>query len=269
MTVEERKELLDRLGTWKGEDVYNETKNRLSIYNWAWGMYSGSDKIGNCSTLCSSLESKSVEDFYNKYIEDGDDTLIYNTYYRGRTVNQLYILSKEYKRMAESRGGPKFPIEDYFNNVICHAITETFSGLRMERQVVDYLIGQGFRVESAKGNEDTQMNIDLKVYSKRNNDKLLMLIQVKPQTTFKGNNNDDLKTDRRYFFDKQAIGSELFNVPYIYLIYSSLTEEWLYRTTEYGTKRFTFTLEELVNRETGETLVDIESFPRQINLESK
>lgn len=197
---------------------YIATKQIISCpYNEACKAMISRNKLGDLSSLYQRLQPTDYDDFLVKYCEDGlkhkDNELM--KYRRGRSVEELWELAKEYRELT---GNFDIPLEVYMQNLITLAIIDTYDGQRFEREVGSYMTNKGILYDKPKNNEDSKYGIDFKVYGKDFTD-LKCLIQVKPISFFRGDKNEALKQDRICAFEKYEICRKEYGVPTFYMVY--------------------------------------------------
>lgn len=252
---------------YNGLAAYEKAKRELGRYNFQWKRIAGRKYIGCCSYLYEKLRPSSYQDFFEKYIKDGEDTYgnpDISPEERGRTMDEITSLAERYRSLV---GNFNIPLETYVDDIVMHTIIQTFNGQHAERVVKDALETSGFTVERGTKEEDTLMNIDMKVYGKHSPN-VNWLIQVKPVSTFTGNYNFSLREDRSRFFLKHEKGHELYpNAPYFYILYKMGNEETdnIYWVHKKGSD-FKFTLDELCDTN-GVSKFDIKNFELKKKLE--
>ena len=92
-----------------------------------------------------------------------------------------------------------FTLEEFFDDIVCHVIIETFDGHQAEKELMNVLTRYGYDVEETEGDMDAEYGVDLIV---RKNGEFKEFIQVKPLSTFV-RTNPSLIEDRSHFFMKQ------------------------------------------------------------------
>ena len=190
-----------KYATLKEKSYYENLKKEIvKTGGVAWKKIAGRPYIGNCSYLFKKLKPVNYQDFFNKYIKFlpiiRDDSLKKYEFY-GRSIEDLFRLAKKYKELANDS---TFTIEDYFDDIVNHIIIETFDGHIIEKYIADILIQKGYQVNEECGYVDAVLGVD--IVAKWNN-KIKSFIQIKPVTTFLGNNNQSLINDRINFYNKQ------------------------------------------------------------------
>jgi hypothetical protein len=198
-------------------EEYRTAKRKLRKYNSIWKKYAGRNVVGCCSCLFKILEPVSYQDFLDKYIRSGENKpMRSNSYDWGKTYDELVSIAKQYHSEVND---PNISFEDCFDDLIMHVIIETFDGQNVENIVKEVLEKSGFVVEKVLGDDDAVLGIDLKVKDKGGY-WYRMFLQIKPVTTFLGNKNQSLISDRINFFEKERMVIDRYgNVPYYYVLY--------------------------------------------------
>ena len=182
-----------------------------------WYGMNSTDNLGCCTYLYKKYNyPETYEDFYNAYTKD-------NTNFgkeSGRNENYLLKMSKLLAIKDENR----FEIEDYYSYIIKKLIVDTLDGSKKESEVNEIIKKKGYRTESPTLIEDLKYGIDIKVYEKN---KLIYMIQVKPNTFFKGNRNMSLINDRKKALVKERKTKEKYNVNTYYVIYEKKTGKFI------------------------------------------
>ena len=164
------------------------------------------------------------EEFYKRYIND--DWTCYFSKEQGRTYQHLLQKAKELRL----KDGNRFPINVYWDFIGQKLFVDTFNGLVKESEVKKMLEESGFTVATATINEDKDLGIDLKVYK---DNEFLCIVQVKPNTFFKGNNNESLINDRNSALKKEKKSLSIYNVPTFYIIYKKDDGEFIQHNGKY------------------------------------
>lgn len=201
--------------TLKSLDYYRENKRKFNKrYNYKWKAIAGPDYLGSCSYLFQtfykewkvnhSTEYPKTNDFARYYFshvnidDDTDGIKRPNSVKYGRSVDQLLNLAKFYR---DSCGNYDIPLEEYFDDVVNHAIVETYNGQMREIRLKDRYESRGFIVESLNGKWDKDFGVDSIIKNKSG--VILEYIQCKPVTTFLGSTNKSLIEDRKMFYKKE------------------------------------------------------------------
>lgn len=253
----------------KERSYYENLKSRIGKKHCVtWRNIAGRCYVGNCSYLYALLKPIDYQDFFNKYVdyinplEKGENKLKKNELY-GRSIEDLERLASHYKKLT---GDDSFTLEEYFDDIVCHVIIETFDGHKAEKELINILTQYGFEVEETEGLMDAEFGVDLIV---RKNGEIKEYIQVKPISTFV-RTNPALLCDRSGFFLKQLKLDEFTeNNPefkkrdIIYMLYDY---QHLIKTGEvlwfYKGDQVKFKLRELC-QVNGQSLVKIEDFSAQ------
>lgn len=218
-------------------EVCLEAKKVLNKYNFTCMTIINEKRIGSMNRLIDACKPSSPEEFYEAWVNESLSNTSTDPAERGRSLDELYDLSLEY----QSKCDKEIPALTYYQDILMHAIYQTWEGRLRENEVRRKFEEHGYTVRHSPYNEDSKLNIDLMVYK---DDKLQFLVQVKPISTFRNNAPWALKT-RSKFFRMQALGTKKYGVPYYYLIYNTHYDtdiKWLYNENR---ESFFFTLEEL------------------------
>lgn len=254
----------------KDKNYYETLKNKIgSKYGIIWKEIAGRYFVGNCSFLYKKLKPIDYQDFFTKYInyvQPNETKSLKKSQYYGRSINDLLKLSIEYKKRANDY---EFTVEDFFDDIVNHVIIETFDGHAIEDYILRILEGKGYTVNNEDGNMDARLGVDLTVRWKN---KLLSYLQIKPITTFIGNNNLSLKRDRANFFEKQKEldafvieqqnkGNTLYCIkPIEYMLYDkSLYDKESKILFYYKNDKVRFILDELCDKD-GNSLINLHDF---------
>lgn len=250
----------------KERKYYEELKNRIGKKNnKVWKSISGRPYVGSCSYLYAMFKPKSYQDFFDKYIsyldpEHLNKKRLKKGEHYGRSIDDLVYLAEYYKKNAVD---DSFTLEEFFDDIVCHVIIETFDGHKAEKELVNVLTEYGFEAEETEGVMDAEFGVDLIV--KKDGD-IKEYIQVKPISTFV-RTNPSLLEDRGKFYMKQYLLDEFVdNHPtfrkrdIIYMLYDY---QHLLDTGEvlwfYKDDKVKFKLNELCQTN-GQTIVKIEDF---------
>lgn len=191
--------------TLKSFQEYEENKRIFNKrYNFITKKYISRVRIGSCSYLFQKLAPKTAQEFMNKYIESAkgvpfDYNRLVGDTHAGRTIEQLEKLAFEYCREI---GDENITVEMCFDDIINHTIIETFDGHQAELHIIKVLEDKGCIVKNEIDFFDADCNVDITIKDKETN-KNIHYIQIKPISTFLGDNNPSLLSDRKNFFDKQ------------------------------------------------------------------
>ena len=196
------------------EELCRKAKEGLRSFSQCMVIYknyfSYSNSIGNCTNLYRLHQPVSYEDFYNKYIDYAEKNQNLKVYDRGLSYYELRMMAEFYKIRAEYNGVPVRPVENYFYDLLCHIIIETFDGQQQERQITKYLENMGFKCSTFEGNLDAKYGIDRKL---EKDDKTYAL-QIKPVSFFfskrKDVIEDRIKLCKEYELAKDELGIKTF-----------------------------------------------------------
>ena len=225
---------------WKGVDYYISLKKKWNDdkYGIPWKKYASKPSVGSMVSLCDKWNPSSYEDFYYIYTGWGAKLNVYNKIDRGRTVDELEEIAIRWRNDANDF---ETPLSEYFDAIILHTVVETYVGKDFENKAIDMLNDNGFTTKHGTQDEDSDMNIDFKIYK---DGELKSLVQVKP-ISFIISNRKHTREDRINVFEKHKKGWKKYpGIPYIYLIYDASTLKWVYNEKE---NRCAFAYEDLVN----------------------
>lgn len=175
-----------------------------------WYGLNATNNVGCCTYLYKKYNyPKTYNEFYEAYIKDHS----VNDKQSGRNEYYIYKIAKE----LSNRDNHRFEISDYYSYIVKKIIVDTLEGAKKESEINEMLIKKGLTTVSPTLDEDLKLGIDLKVYK---NNKLLYMVQVKPNTFFIGNNNHSLINDRINAINKEQMVMNIYHVPTIYIIYN-------------------------------------------------
>ena len=177
--------------------------------------FSGSNKIGNVTNLFRILQPSSEKDFCDKYFEYAEKNKHLPIAQRGLTFWEFLTLVSKYKEIGDSISGIKFDIGTYFNDALCHIITETYNGKMQEKMFFEFLTNIGYECSYVEGKMDGKYGADIKA---TNGNGKAFAIQIKPITFFKSTRSDVLK-DRINMCHKYENLLNEFNIKTYYAIY--------------------------------------------------
>ena len=189
----------------KSVEYYQNLKKRLAKYNKIYkDNIAPKPYVGDNSKLYSILKPTSYQDFFDKYTTylptpNYIPKNLKGSQEYGRSIEHLQMLAGRYKELVNDDA---FTVEDFFDDIVCHVIIETFDGHKPERELVRILSEKGYEVEETSGVMDSEYGVDL-IVSK--DGEVKEYIQVKPLSTFLGTKNCSLKNDRSNFFIKQSL----------------------------------------------------------------
>lgn len=153
--------------------------------------FSGSNKVGNCTELFRLHQPANEKDFCDKYFEFAEANK--NTlpiYQRGLSFGEFINLVYEYKSESDKLITQDFNFETYFNDALCHVITETFNGKIQEIMFKQYLEKLGYTCSYFEGWIDAKYGVDIKV---TNSEGKVSAIQIKPISFFNSKRTDVVK----------------------------------------------------------------------------
>lgn len=235
------KYLNEEVGKWQGTTKYLEAKRLLSDpkNSSVWrNKYASRRSVGSCVYLCDMFQPTSYQDFYEKYIQSGEDDSTTDVRFKGRTLDEIEEIAKKWH---DDVGDGVHSLETYFYGVIVHVIIETFQGAAHEQAAMNQLQKAGFKVSKGTDDEDALMNIDIKVSDKDGN--LKYLLQVKP-LSFITSYRSDTVLDKINAFEKEKMAKIAYpSVQLFYLLYDAATDKWIFNVDK---GRCTFAYEELV-----------------------
>ena len=163
----------------------------------------------------------------------------------GRTVKQLLALADYYKTLCDDY---TITTEQYFDDIVNHAIIETFNGQMREIRLADIYVNHGFNIEHTSDHWDKDLGVDIIV---RNDKAIVDYIQCKPITTFLGNKNPSLIRDRVIFYHKEESKKkecEELGYPYYPTKFILYNEEHPDKWCSLNSKK-SFLLEELCDKQ--------------------
>lgn len=193
--------------------INDDIKNKIGCL-WR-DEFSGSNKIGNVTNLFRILNPESEKDFCDKYFEYAEKNKHLPISQRGLTFWEFLSLVSKYKEMGDNLIDIKFDIGVYFNDALCHIITETYDGKKQEREFIKFLLNLGYNCSYVEGKLDGKYGIDIKV---TRNDGKVSAIQIKPITFFKSTREDVVK-DRISMCHKYENALKDFGIKTYYAVY--------------------------------------------------
>lgn len=252
----------------KSIDYYEKNKRKFNKnYNDIWKKIAGWSYIGKCSYLFQMFykewkkdghtEDPTPNDFAKYYFShtnpnDDEGLRKEKSQEYGRSVEDLKKLAEHYQKACNNYN---IPLEEYFDDIVNHAIVETTSGQLMELKLFDEYEKNGFTVEHTNNHWDKNLGVDLII---KKDGIIRDYIQCKPISTFRGEGNNSLISDRKMFFKKELEKKkecEKENLPYTptkFILYDkNQPGKWCYIG-----KRRGFLLEELCDRN-GRVIIDV------------
>lgn len=250
---------------------YNNNKRKFNkLYNSIWKKIAGPRYIGLCSYLFqaflkewqeSNNNNPTVQDFADYYFNHTnpvesveiarDDSLYY-----GRTINELKRLAIYYQSKCNDLS---IPLEHYFDDIVNHAVVETFNGQMREVLLIQEYEKKGYKALHAYGKWDKDLGVDFIIKDKKG--RICDYIQCKPVSTFANTNNQSLIEDRTNFFHKEIEKKkecERLGYPYYPTKFIMYNVEYPQKWATYKGKRG-FLLEELIDSK-GKNIIDISDF---------
>lgn len=186
---------------------------------WYFNGFNNRNNVGCVSYLYKKYDyPKTYKQFYERYVNDDNTGKLEEN---GRTEDYLVALAESLKEKDNNR----FEIWDYYSYIYKKLIFDTFNGLKKEKEFRDMLTASGVSNSSPTYEEDIDYGIDIKVHD--NDGNLKCLLQVKPNTFFKGDRNNALRHDRQRAIQKEKIAKETYKVPVYYVIYEKNTGKWI------------------------------------------
>lgn len=198
----------------KDLSYYEQNKRKFNkSYNRYWKKIAGPNYIGLCSYLFQKFYDEwkgmhkdiipSVHDFAEYYISHinpvkSDSIIRMDSRYYGRSVEELYNLASEYQKMCDDY---TIPLESYFDDIVNHAIVETYNGQMREIMLINEYEKKGYTAKHTYGKWDKELGVDFIIKDK--NGKICDYVQCKPITTFIKTVNESLIEDRVSFFRKE------------------------------------------------------------------
>ncbi len=154
--------------------------------------FAPSNKIGNCTNLFRMLEPKNEKDFCDKYFQYAEEHKELPISKRGLTYDEFTTLVNKYMIMGNTASDCDYDYDTYFNDALCHIITETYDGKIKELEFKKFLETLGYNCDYFDGSIDAKYGVDLKVTRE---DGKISAIQIKPISFFKSKRMD-VRKDR-------------------------------------------------------------------------
>lgn len=194
------------------EYYYNNKKKFNKLYNKVWKRIAGPKYIGLCSYLFqkffeewkkTNTDNPTIYDFAEYYFSHTNpvksiDIERTDSLYYGRSPEELWRLAEHYQKQCNDF---TIPLENYYDDIVNHAIIETFDGQIREINLIREYERKGFTVEHTYGKWDKDLGVDFII---RKNGIIRDYIQCKPITTFLFTKNNSLIEDRKNFFLKET-----------------------------------------------------------------
>lgn len=168
-----------------------EAKNKIGkngIISTIWhDNFAPSNKIGNCTNLFRKHMPQNEKDFCDKYFKYSEENKGLPISERGLTYDEFVTLVKNYMSTANTKSGMNYDYDTYFNDALCHIITETYDGKIMELEFRKFLESMGYKCDYFDGSTDAKYGVDIKV---TRDDGKVSAIQIKPISFFKSKRID-------------------------------------------------------------------------------
>lgn len=206
------------------KDEFETSKIKFKKYNLEWKKFASKKYVGDCSDLYKRLKPTSYEDFYKKYIFDGEKGIAQNCsiYNRGRTEMEIIDNAKElYLTISSKYPNDEIKFNDCLNVSIGHVIYETYDGQKIEDIVEIMLSDKGYLVKKPSSEYDSKFGIDRLCYY---NGILSFTVQIKPISFFHGDKNLSLIEDRKKAFNNDERIMKCFNVIPYYIVYEKVKD---------------------------------------------
>lgn len=166
-----------------------EEIGKYGIISEIWKDYfAPSNKIGNVTNLFMKLKPKDEKDFCDKYFQYAEEHKDLPISQRGLTYSEFVELVKNYMESANKANGIEFTYETYFNDALCHIITETYDGKIIELRFRRFLESLGYECDFFEGSIDAKYGVDIKVT--RKSEGKTFAVQIKPISFIKSRRND-------------------------------------------------------------------------------
>lgn len=199
--------------TIKAKKILGKDENIREIWK---HYYAPSTSIGNCSNLFKILNPRSEEDFFNKYFQYAQEHRNLSIWKRGLTYDEFVLMVNEYMEKGNevSKNG-QYDYDIYFNDTLCHIITETYEGKLRELSIIKYLEEKmGCKCSFYDGKIDARYGVDIKCQK----DNIEQAIQVKPISFFLSTKKD-VHEDRVNLVKKYNLFEKDYGIKTYYVIY--------------------------------------------------
>lgn len=224
---------------------FNKNNDVATIYK---DYFSPAKVIGECNRLCRQLKPTSDEDFLNKYLKFAEEHSNMEISQRGLTKQELLETALDFF-LTIVQEVPTFPtiFDECIDCLVCHIITETYTGYMAEETVFNELVKNGFTCENTTDyRQDSYYGIDFFTYV----DGVKYAVQVKPMKFFTSKQGH-VQKDRLAMVFKYDRALNKYKVKTLYAIHNSEING-KERTCELvikngNRKKFLFTLEELIS----------------------
>lgn len=239
--------LTDEDTKFKGLERYLSLKNRFNkpdINQRYEDIYRQPYSIGFVSKFFKKHKPTSLENAYDLYTISGILDSDMPKTDRGRTKEEIEEMAIEWQKCTV----PEIPLVDYYDAIVLHAVIETCFGNIMEREARGIYEEHGYRTMETSGDDDRRLGIDFIAY----NEKKRFLVQVKPDSFFRGEKSD-LVSDRYWAWKKHDDGIAVYGGSYAYMIYTK-DGKWISKDG-----RMNFRYSELVDKN-GHMKVNIDDY---------
>lgn len=223
---------------------FNKNNDVATIYK---DYFSPAKVIGECNRLCRQLKPTSDEDFLNKYLKFAEEHSNMEISQRGLTKQELLEKALDFF-LTIVQEVPTFPttFDECLDCLVCHIITETYTGYMAEETVFNELVKNGFTCENTtEYRQDSYYGIDFFTYV----DGVKYAVQVKPMKFFLSKQGH-VQKDRLAMVFKYDRALNKYKVRTLYAIHNSEingNERTCELVIKNGNKKkFLFTLEELI-----------------------
>lgn len=256
----------------KDISYYNQNKRKFNkLYNYQWKKIAGPNYIGLCSYLFQTFLKEykekrhilqpTIQEFADYYFSHtnpvkNDSIMREDSKYYGRSIDELTNLANTYRTMCNDYS---IPIEEYFDDIVNHAIVETYVGQMREVLLIEEYEKSGYTAKHTYGKWDKDLGVDFIISDK--DGVICDYIQCKPISTFAKTTNKSLISDRINFFHKEKdkkLECEKLGYPYHPTKFVMYNTDYPCKWAAIGKKQG-FLLEELINKD-GEALIDIKNF---------
>ena len=152
--------------------------------------FAPSNKIGNCTNLFRIHNPKDENEFCDKYFQYAEKNRHLSISKRGLTYDEFVNLVNDYMTKGNAVSGKTFDYDVYSNYALCHIITETYDGKKLEIEFKKFLEQLGYKCDYFEGTIDAKYGVDIKV---TRGDNKISAIQIKPISFFKSKRIDVYK----------------------------------------------------------------------------
>lgn len=199
--------------------------------------YAPSTSIGNCSNLFKILNPRNEEDFFNNYFQYAQEHKELSIWKRGLTYDEFAMTVNDYmKKGNEVSKYEEYGYDIYFNDMLCHIITETYDGKQRELSIIKYLENKmGCKCSFYDGKIDATYGVDIRCQR----DGIEQAIQVKPISFFLSPKKD-VHEDRVKLIEKHQMFKNDYGIKTYYVIYKTDAkyEETKWKLNDKGGMKF-------------------------------